>query len=92
MSLLRELARPYLAAAPAGVSVGEEGGVTERLVVRVAADHAPGLIEVAWSNFTLGRPTVSASCAAQPVWDPSSSRLSLAVPAAMACQIELSAP
>ena len=90
MTLLRELARPYLAAAPAGVSAGQGDGVTGRLVVTVAAGHAPGVIEVAWSDLTLGLPAVSASCAARPAWDPSSSRLSLTVPAGVACRIELS--
>ncbi len=92
MALLRELARPYLAAAPAGVSAAQGDGVTGRLVVTVAAGHAPGVIEVAWSDLTLGLPAVSASCAARPLWDPSSSRLSLTVPVGMACRIELSAP
>jgi len=90
MTLLRELAGPYLAAAPAGVSAGQGDGVTGRLAVTVAAGHAPGVIEVAWSDLTLGLPTVVASCAAQPAWDPSSSRLSLTVPAGVACRIELS--
>jgi endoglycosylceramidase len=90
MTLLRELARPYLAAAPAGVSDGQGDVVPGGLVVSVAAGHAAGVIEVAWSDLTLGRPTVSASCAVQPAWDPSSSRLSLTVPAGVACRIELS--
>jgi endoglycosylceramidase len=91
MTLLRELARPYLAAAPAGVSAAPAGGVIGRLVVTVVAGHAPGAIEAAWSDFTLGPPTVSSSCGAQAAWAPSSSRLSLTVPLAMACQIELQA-
>jgi hypothetical protein len=85
-TLLRELAQPYLAAAPAGYAADQADG---RLRVTVAAGHGPAAAEVAWSDYTLGSPQVSDSCGAQWSWDPSSSRLSLAVPAGVACQVEL---
>jgi endoglycosylceramidase len=91
MTLLRELARPYLAAAPSGVSASQGDGVHGRLVVTVAAHHGPGAIDVAWSDFTLGSPRASSSCGAQSTWGPSSARLSITVPTGMACRIELSA-
>jgi endoglycosylceramidase len=85
-NLLRELAQPYLAAAPAGYAADQEDG---RLLVTVAAGHGPAAAEIAWSDYTLGSPQVSDSCGAQWSWDPSSSRLSLAVPDGVACQVEL---
>ncbi|MGP8161667.1 MAG: glycoside hydrolase family 5 protein [Candidatus Dormibacteria bacterium] len=91
MTLLRELARPYLAVAPSGVSSSQGDGVQGRLTVTVAAEHGPGSIDVAWSDFTLGSPRVSTTCGVQPTWDETSARLSIVVPAGMACEIELSA-
>jgi endoglycosylceramidase len=89
MTLLRELARPYLAAAPSGVSSSQGDGVHGALTVSVTARHDPGSIEVAWSDLTLGSPVVSTTCGAQPAWDPSLSRLSVTVPDGVACRIEL---
>jgi hypothetical protein len=91
MTLLRELAQPYLAAAPSGYAASQADGVDGRLVITVAAGHALGTAEVAWSDYTLGGPQVSDSCGAQWTWDPSSARLALSVPAGVACQVELSA-
>ena len=87
-TLLRELAQPYLAAAPSGYAASQADG---RLLITVAAGHGPAVAEVAWSDYTLGSPQVSDSCGAQWTWDPSSSRLSLTVPTGVACQVELSA-
>jgi endoglycosylceramidase len=91
MTLLRELARPYLAAAPSGVSAVAGAGVTGGLAVTVAADHGPGTVEVAWSSYTLGTPSVSTTCGATSTWDAASARLSLTVPAGAGCQIQLTA-
>jgi hypothetical protein len=91
MTLLRELAQPYLVAAPSGYAASQADGVDGRLLITVAAAHGPAAAEVAWSDYTLGSPQVSDSCGAQWTWDPSSSRLSLTVPAGVACQVELSA-
>ena len=91
MTLLRELAQPYLVAAPSGYAASQADGVDGRLLITVATAHGPPAAEVAWSDYTLGSPQVSDSCGAQWTWDPSSSRLSLTVPAGVACQVELSA-
>jgi len=91
MTLLRELAQPYLAAAPSGYTAGQADGVHGRLVIAVAAAHGSAPAEVAWSDYTLGSPEVSDSCGAPWTWDPSSSRLTLSVPAGVSCQLELSA-
>jgi endoglycosylceramidase len=90
-TLLRELARPYLAAAPSGVADSQGDGVKGRLVVTVAADHGGGSIEVAWSALTLGSPEVTSTCGAPSTWDPSTARLTLTVPGGVACRVNLSA-
>jgi hypothetical protein len=90
-TLLRELAQPYLAAAPSGYAASQADGMNGRLTITVTAGHSPAAAEVAWSDYTLGSPRVSDSCGAQWTWDQSSSRLSLTVPAGVACQVELSA-
>ncbi len=91
LTLLRELAQPYLAAAPSGYAASQADGGGGRLVITIAAGHGLGAAEVAWSDYTLGSPQVSDSCGAPWTWDPSSSRLSLTVPAGVSCQVELSA-
>ncbi|MGD1052303.1 MAG: cellulase family glycosylhydrolase [Candidatus Dormibacteria bacterium] len=90
-TLLRELAQPYLAAAPSGYVASGADGVDGRLNVAVATAHGPAQAEIAWSDHTLGAPRVSDGCGAAWTWDPSSSRLSLTVPAGVSCQVELSA-
>lgn len=89
MAFLRLLAQPYLAAAPRGVSASGADGVKGHLQLSVAADHGPGAIQVAWAAFTLGEPSVSASCAATRTWDGATARLTLRVPAGQACRITL---
>jgi endoglycosylceramidase len=89
MTLLRELAQPYLAAAPSGVSASQASGVTGRLWISVAARHGAGTIVVAWSAYTLGTPAVSTTCGASSSWDAPSARLSITVPAGAACQVRL---
>jgi endoglycosylceramidase len=88
-TFLRLLAQPYLAAAPPGVSDSGGDGVTGRLQVDVAADHGSRGIEVAWGAFILGAPAVSSSCAAGSSWDAATARLTLSVPAGVACRITL---
>lgn len=89
-TLLRDLAQPYLAAAPRGVSASQASGVSGRLVVTVAARHAAGAIVVAWSAYTLGAPVVSTTCGAASGWDQASARLTLTVPGGEGCEIQLS--
>jgi len=91
MTFLRLLAQPYLAAAPSGISASGADGVSGHLEVDVAAVHGSGEIEVAWSEYTLGAPVVSSSCAATTTWDPDTSRLQVAVPPGQACRLQLSA-
>ncbi|HYA01474.1 MAG TPA: cellulase family glycosylhydrolase [Candidatus Binatia bacterium] len=91
VTFLRLLARPYLAAAPRGVSASAGDGVLGRLDISVAARHATGVIEVAWSEYTLGQPSVASSCGATSSWDASDARLLLTVPADGTCSIQLAA-
>jgi endoglycosylceramidase len=91
LTMLRILARPYLAAAPAGVSASGSDGVEGRLNVSVAQAHGAGVIEVAWSRLTLGAPRLRSSCAVTASWEAPLARLMLSVPASVACSITLSA-
>jgi endoglycosylceramidase len=91
MTLLRELAQPYLAATPSGYAASQGDGVNGGLLITVGAGHGLGTAEVAWSDYTLGSPQVSDSCAAQSTWAPGSGRLSVTVPVGVGCRIELSA-
>jgi endoglycosylceramidase len=91
MTLLRELARPYLAAAPSGVSavLGGGDGATASLAVTVAASHGPAEIEIAWSGYTLGAPTVGTTCGVPATWEASSARVLVSVPSGEGCEILL---
>ena len=90
MTLLRELARPYLAASPAGVTSSSAAGVHGGLVVSVAPVHGSSAIEVAWAGYTLGSPGIASDCGALFSWDPSTARVSVTVPAGTGCRIEVS--
>ncbi len=90
MPFLRLLARPYLAAAPRGVSASGSDGLTGRLDITVRASHGPGAVEVAWSAFTLGTPRVASTCAATTSWEPSIARLRISFPSGPSCRIMLS--
>ncbi len=90
LDFLRHLARPYLVAAPRGVTAGRGDGVRGRLTLAIAADHAPGTILVAWSSLTLGSPLVLGSCIQSRAWDPSSARLTIMVQPDIACRLDVS--
>jgi hypothetical protein len=87
LEFLRHLARPYLRAAPAGVtaSVGGSG----RLAVKVPSSTAPTTLVVAWPALLYAPPAVSMSCAARPTYDSVGSVLTIAIPAGGGCTLEL---
>ncbi len=87
---LRLLARPYVVAAPSGVSAGHGDGIHGSLIIHVAAGHGQQAIVVAWPNYTLGTPRVAGDCALQSSWDPVRARLTLALGSPGACAVELS--
>ncbi|GAC1578193.1 MAG: hypothetical protein NVS3B18_11930 [Candidatus Dormibacteria bacterium] len=86
IGLLRHLARPYVAAAPAGVtgSTSRAGG---GLSLTVDPSYDGMDIEVAWPVLSDGPPQVSATCAALSHWDPATARLALSAPAGSTCTI-----
>jgi len=88
---LRLLARPYLAAAPLGVSAGHGDGVAGHLQIVVAADHRPGTIEVGWPAYTLAAPSARSSCGATSVWDAATARIAISAPPGLPCVVELNA-
>jgi hypothetical protein len=88
-AFLRHLARPYLAAAPTGVRAGHGDGVHGTLHVSVDASRGAGAIAIAWPRYTLGNPQLVSSCGATSTWDAASSRITVMVPPAVACTIDL---
>jgi hypothetical protein len=85
--LLDHLARPYLAAAPAGVTtvLPTAGGAT--LAVRVAAPYNGAEIEIAYPELH-HPPQVSSTCTAESSrWDPAIARLVITATAAVPCTI-----
>jgi endoglycosylceramidase len=89
--LLRHLARPYLAAAPAGVHASGSDGITGALSVTVDAAYRGGPIEVAWPRLSLGAPHLGGSCSGLPRWDDSRARLVIAIDGSTPCTIRLTA-
>jgi len=89
--MLRLLARPYVVAAPAGVSTKQNVGGYARLSLSVTASHAAGDIAVAWPRYTLGAPRLTSTCAIRSAWDASSARLLITVAQGTACDLSLSA-
>ena len=88
-TLLRLLARPYVAAAPAGVQMSYANSAHSTLLVDVSANHAAGAIAVAWPRDAAGTPNVSSSCGAPSVWDATTARLAVNVPVATSCSIKV---
>lgn len=90
-NFLRHLARPYLAAAPAGVTAGRGDGVSGRLAVTVDARHGDAPVLVGWSALTLSGPRVTGGCVQRSQWDPLAGRLTLELKPDRACQVTLEA-
>jgi hypothetical protein len=86
---LQHLARPFLAAAPPGVSAGHGDGVSGRLSIHVDATHGDGAVDVSWPAYTLGAPSWSGSCVAAASWDATAARLTLTLTQGAACDVRL---
>jgi endoglycosylceramidase len=91
LAFLSHLARPYLFAAPTGVTSSGADGVHGRLLIHVAAGHAAGPVSVGWSSLTLAAPQVKGSCVAASQWDAGAGRLMLQVQSKAACDVSLQA-
>ncbi|HYS01291.1 MAG TPA: cellulase family glycosylhydrolase [Candidatus Eisenbacteria bacterium] len=89
LEFLRHLARPYLVAAPRGVTAGRGDGIRGRLTLTVDAGHAHDPIVIGWSSLTLAAPLVSADCVVSRAWDPSTARLTIMVKPDTACRLEV---
>jgi endoglycosylceramidase len=92
MQVLRHLARPYVIASPAGVKAGRGDGVSGRLTLSVAANHADQPLVIGWSALTLAAPTASGTCLTASSWDAASARLTLQLDPGKACQVSIVAP
>ena len=88
---LRQLARPFLAAAPAGVEAGLGDGVRGALDISVAPSHAAAPIMVSWPGLTLPPPTVGGACVESWRWDPGSARIAIRVDPAAGCRVSIRA-
>jgi endoglycosylceramidase len=87
---LHHLARPFLAAAPPGVSAGRGDGVRGTLRVSVAAGHGDAPVEVAWPAMTLGDPAEPhADCLAASEWSAQRARLVLRLRPGVGCTVTL---
>ncbi|HYL72043.1 MAG TPA: cellulase family glycosylhydrolase [Candidatus Dormibacteraeota bacterium] len=91
MQLLRLLARPYVVAAPSGVSTRLTGGAHTAITVNVAARHGAGTIAVSWPGYVLGAPAVRNGCGATIAWDAAAARVLIDAPASTSCTVVLSA-
>lgn len=87
MGLLRLLARPYLEAAPQGVSASGADGVRGSLKLSAAASATTRTLLVGWSALTLGRPAVSGSCSVASGWNAAQGRLTLSLARGPACTL-----
>ena len=87
--ILLHLARPYLAAAPAGVHAFGADGVNGALSVTVDSVYAGGPIEVAWPSLTAGTPAFGGTCTGVPQWDPVTARLVVTVDGPVPCTMRL---
>jgi aryl-phospho-beta-D-glucosidase BglC (GH1 family) len=91
LSLLRRLARPYLAATPQGVRAGRGDGIAGALDLTVDAQHEHGTVEVAWPKSTLSAPAVSGACLLDSLWEPSAARVLIDLAPGAGCVIRLKA-
>ncbi|MDQ6856495.1 MAG: glycoside hydrolase family 5 protein [Candidatus Dormibacteraeota bacterium] len=90
-TVLAHLARPYLAAAPAGVHATAGKGVSGSLTVTVDATVTGGQVVIAWPLVSTSAPMVSGSCTGGSVWDGATARLLLNVTAGGACVAHVTA-
>jgi endoglycosylceramidase len=89
-TLLRLLARPYLQAAPSGVSPRSRGD-HRSLTITAGASNTERSVVVSWPEAILGAPHVSATCAADSIWEGFNSRLTISLPSGSPCRLEVSA-
>ena len=92
MDFLHHLARPFLAAAPAGVQGSRGDGVHGSVKLSVSSDHSDQPVSVSWSAATLRAPVAEGSCVASAVWRPEDARLDLTLVQGAGCTVRISAP
>jgi aryl-phospho-beta-D-glucosidase BglC (GH1 family) len=88
LALLRHLARPYVAAAPAGISIPAVKAGGGLLGMTVDSSYKGTVIDVAWPAALDGPPQVSSTCTLESRWDATTARLSItAVASSASCTI-----
>ncbi len=90
-TLLRHLAQPYLAAAPAGVAASGADGVEGTLRITIGRGYGGGAIAVAWPLLTTSAPVVAGNCAADALWNDAQARLTITVRGNLPCSLRLAA-
>ena len=87
---LKLLARPYIVAAPSGVSSDHGDGQRGRLRISVSPDHADVPLVVAWPAYTQGIAYVTSTCGASSHYDATSSRIEILLPVSSGCELTVS--
>jgi endoglycosylceramidase len=91
LDFLRHLARPFVVAAPPGVTGGRGDGIHGTLSIDVAQDHADQPVVVSWPALTTPQPQVAGTCVRDSRWDPTVARLYLSLQPSQGCTVQLSA-
>jgi endoglycosylceramidase len=91
MDFLRHLARPFVVAAPPGVTGGRGDGVHGALSIEVAPVHADQPVVVSWPALTTPPPQVNGSCVQSSRWDAAQARLTLGLQSGTGCTIQVTA-
>jgi len=91
VDFLRHLARPFVAAGPAGVHGLRGNGVNGTLELLVGADHANQPVVVSWSSSTLPPPIVHGSCVNSVRWEPANARLRIELQSSVGCKVRIDA-
>ncbi len=86
---LKHLARPFVVAAPAGVTGGRGDGIHGSLAIEVSPVHGDQPVVVSWSALTLPAPVVSGSCVQSSAWDADHARLQLTLDPNSGCTIQV---
>jgi endoglycosylceramidase len=84
----RHVARPFLAAAPAGVRAGRGDGVRGHLRLTVAREHPDVPALVAWPA-ALGAPAVTGGCVSNTAWDARQGQIALSFVPRTGCSVDI---
>ena len=87
LTLLKWLARPFVAAAPVGVSTDVLG---DSLLITVSSSHDPGNVLISWPEYLWGAPKLSGNCVATSAWNAALARVEITLRPGVGCQLSVS--